>query len=62
MNDILVYLYNNGGHCTKENLCHNLVITPSTLAEYTALLQNFILEHNFTDDITIIEDTQTLIL
>ncbi len=62
MNDILVYLYNNGGQCTKENLCRNLVITPNTLSEYTTLLQNFIVENNFLADITIIEDTQTLFL
>jgi hypothetical protein len=62
MNDILVYLYNNGGQCTKENLCRNLVITPNTLSEYTTLLQNFIVENDFLADITIIEDTQTLFL
>lgn len=62
MNDILVYLYNNGGRCTKEELCHNLEITQNTLAEYTILLQNFISEHSFSNEITIIEENQMLLL
>ncbi|WP_303753428.1 helix-turn-helix domain-containing protein [Enterococcus sp. S86.2] len=60
MNDILVYLYNNGGTCTKDELCKNLVITPNTLTEYLALLADFVVENGFSNSIEIIEEQQTL--
>ncbi|BCA86475.1 hypothetical protein EsVE80_19980 [Enterococcus saigonensis] len=62
MNDILVYLYNNGGNCPKEELCVSLVITPNTLTEYFTLLKEFIKNNGFSNQIALKEERQNLIL
>ncbi|MDH6364743.1 hypothetical protein M2139_001681 [Enterococcus sp. PF1-24] len=60
MNDILLFLYNNDGCGSKTELTKIFNISMNTLNEYIILLNSFIREQNFQNDLVITADSDKL--
>ncbi|ALS37122.1 hypothetical protein ABID30_002974 [Enterococcus rotai] len=53
MNDILLFLYNNQGHATKNELVSEFQISLPTLNEYLSFLQSFLEENQVNEQVEI---------
>ncbi|MFD2306783.1 helix-turn-helix domain-containing protein [Enterococcus termitis] len=53
MNDILLFLYNNQGNATKNELVNEFQISLPTLNEYLSFLQSFLEENKINDQVEI---------
>lgn len=62
MNDILLFLYNNQGNATKNELIHEFQISLPTLNEYLSFLQVFLEESQIDDLVTVTQEGETISL
>ena len=62
MNDILLFLYNNNGKATKNELVNEFRISSPTLNEYLSFLQSFLEENDIDHQVTVEIENENITL